>query len=223
MAKGGSKRRKATAPKRNSPTRAERIEAERRKRRRRSQLIRYGAIGIVAVVVAGIVAWRVTVRRDEQRAIAAMTRGACSYDTRTDEGRVNEHRPNSSFQLDPPAGGVHDGSAAGAGLYNEDRRPEDGQIVHALEHGFIALWYHPDRVDDVEALESLAEEFSEDVLLLPRRSMQTPVAATAWHRRLLCESVEEPSLRRFIERYRNKGPERVPRNSAVGQVPLWRR
>lgn len=197
------------------PSRGERIEAERRRRRRRSRLLRYGSLGVIVVVLAGLVAWRLSVRRAEQRAIALMTSGTCTYDTRTDEGRVNEHRPNSSFEIDPPAGGVHDGSAASAGRYTEERRPEDGQIVHALEHGFIALWYRPDQVRDLDALESLAEEFSEDVLLLPRPTMEPGVATTAWHRRLLCESTEEPALRRFIERYRNKGPERVPRESAA--------
>lgn len=45
----------------------------------------------------------------------------------------------------------------------------------------------------------------------PRPSLEVPVAATAWHRRLLCGEVEPKTLRRFIDAYVNKGPERVPR------------
>lgn len=163
--------------------------------------------------LGGFVAWGVASRRAEQRAVAAMTSGDCSYDTRSDPGRVNEHRPNSRFELDPPSGGVHDASAAPAGVFTEENRPTDGQVVHALEHGLIALWYRPEVGQNLEELEAIREDFREDVLILPRPTMETAVAATAWHRRLLCPDVEEASVRRFVERYRNKGPERVPRNN----------
>lgn len=249
MAKGGSKRRKAAAPRKagakkaatktpasehpgpaspgsddathrreKRPTQAERIEAHRRARRRRTRLIRYGAITVLTLGLGGFVAWGVASRRAEQRAVAAMTSGDCRYDTRSDPGRVNQHAQNTSFELEPPSGGIHDGSAATAGAYSEENRPSDGQIVHALEHGFIALWYRPDIGDSLDALEAIREDFRGDVLLLPRPTLETPVAATAWHRRLLCEDVEEANLRRFVERYRNKGPERVPRNSAAAIV-----
>lgn len=163
-------------------------------------------------------AWRIASRRAEQRAVAAMTSGDCRYDTRSDPGRVNEHRQNSSFELDPPSGGVHDGSVAPAGIYSDENRPSDGQVVHALEHGFIALWYRPNVGGSLDALEAIREDFREDVLILPRPTMETAVAATAWHKRLLCPDVEDASLRRFVERYRNKGPERVPRNNAAAMV-----
>lgn len=199
----------------NRPTQAERIEAHRRARQRRQKLIRWGALAVITVVLGGIVAWRVAVRRAEQQAVAAMTSGDCRYDTRSDPGRVNEHQANTSFEFDPPSGGVHDVSAASAGTYTEEQRPSDGQIVHALEHGFIALWYKPDISEEAVAdIEAVARDFRDDVLLIPRPSLETNVAATAWHRRLLCEGVENENLRRFVQRYRNKGPERVPRNSA---------
>ena len=200
------------------PTQAERIEAHRRARRRRARLIRYGAIAVLTLGVGGFVTWGVVSRRAEQRAVAAMTSGDCRYDKRSDPGRVNEHRQNTSFELDPPSGGVHDGSVAPAGVYSEENRPSDGQIVHALEHGFIALWYQPDLSEGLDTLEAIREDFREDVLLLPRPTMETPIAATAWHRRLLCADVEDANLRRFVERYRNKGPERVPRNNATAIV-----
>ena len=48
------------------------------------------------------------------------------------------------------------------------------------------------------------------MLLLPRQTLPVAGAATAWHHRLLCDTAEIESLRRFVGAYRNKGPERVP-------------
>ena len=206
-----AKRADAEAPRR--PTRNERLEAQRRAKRRRSQMMRLAAIVAAAAVVVGIVAWQVTSRRNAAQTIAAMTGGACEYDTETDPGRVNEHTSAPSFTVNPPAGGVHSASAARAGTYTAESAPEDGMVVHALEHGFIAISYRPDldaaRLAD---LEQIADDFDEDVLLLPRPTLDVPVAATAWHRRLLCGEPEPASVRRFVEAYRGDGPENVPRS-----------
>jgi len=199
------------APRR--PTREERWEAERRAKRRRSRLLRLGASMAVAAVFIGIIAWQVTSRRNAQRTIAAMTSGTCEYDTESDSGRVNEHSSSPSFAVNPPAGGVHSPSAARAGTYSAASAPEDGQVVHALEHGFIAISYRPDvDADQLAELEQLAGDFDDDVLLLPRPTLDVPVAATAWHRRLLCAEPEPASLRRFVKAYRGDGPENVPRS-----------
>jgi len=45
--------------------------------------------------------------------------------------------------------------------------------------------------------------------VLPRDSLTVDVAATSWGERLLCPTVETGPLQRFVEAYRNKGPERV--------------
>jgi hypothetical protein len=199
-------------PRDGRPTQAQRLEAQRRARRRRSQLTRFSVYAVAFVIVAGIVAWQVTSRRNAEQTIGAMTGGTCDYDTRSDPGRVNEHAAGASFSVNPPSGGVHESSAARAGTYTEQSAPQDGQVVHSLEHGYIAISYRPGlAADDLAALEEIADANDEDVLLLPRASLDVPVAATAWHRRLLCEEVEPASVRRFVEAYRGDGPENVPR------------
>jgi hypothetical protein len=85
-------------------------------------------------------------------------------------------------------------------------------VVHSLEHGYVAIWYRPDlAAADLAALRQIAEDRPEDVLLLPRATLPVPVAATAWHRRLLCSRSEPASIRRFADAYIGKGPEKVPR------------
>ena len=207
-----TKRGADVAPAERRPTKAERLAAARRARRRKALLIRIAVSAVATAVVVAIVSWQVISRRNAQRVIAAMTSGDCTYDTRSDPGQVNEHGASPSFSVNPPAGGVHLASAARAGIYGVQAAPEDGLVVHALEHGFIAIFHQPDLADDhVRALQLIADEFSRDVLLIARSNLDVPVAATAWHRRLLCGSVEVPSIRRFVEEYRGEGPEKVPR------------
>jgi hypothetical protein len=194
------------------PTQAERLEALRRARRRRSQLVRFSVAAVAVIVIGGVVAWQVASRRQAQRTIAAMTMGACDYDTRSDPGRVNEHADAVSFKVNPPAGGVHEPSPARAGSYSEEASPPDGQVVHSLEHGYIAISYDPQLAPrDVAALKDIAAAHDEDVLLLPRNDLAVPVAATAWHRRLLCSEVEPASIRKFVQAYVGNGPENVER------------
>ena len=189
-------------------TREERWEAARKAKRRKALVIRAISIVAVVAVVGGIAAWQIGKRRSEQKAIAAMTAGTCEFDRKTDEGAVNEHAPNPRFTVEPPSGGVHSPNVASPGVFLDGTPPPDAQLVHALEHGDIAIWVRPDVPDaDVDALRTLADEHENDVLLISRPNLPVPVAATAWHKRLLCEKVERAAFKRFIERWHDKGPE----------------
>ena len=197
----------------NAPRRAELIEAANLARKRKARLVRIATYGLIAALVTGVLAWQIVTRRNAQRTIEVMTAGSCVYDTTSDPGRVNEHSSGATFRVNPPSGGVHPATPASAGTYTENNLPGDGPVVHALEHGLIAIYYQPDLSDeDLAALTKLARENRDDVLLLPRATMQERVAATAWHRRLLCDELELANLRRFVAAYVGKGPERVPRN-----------
>jgi hypothetical protein len=59
-------------------------------------------------------------------------------------------------------------------------------------------------------VQAAADRFERDTLVVERQSLTTPVAATAWGKRLLCGTVDSAPLERFIEEYRNKGPEKIP-------------
>src|SRR5437867_10964397 len=72
---------------------------------------------------------------------AALRRDGCTTDTRADPGRNHVSDPN--YRVNPPAGGDHNPRPADAGVYEEATAPLDGNLVHALEHGFVVLWYRP--------------------------------------------------------------------------------
>ncbi len=207
-AKGG-----AASPPRTKPTKAERIEAARRARRRKTLMVRGAVAGIAAVIVVGVAA-RVVANRSESRDVRRqLTAGSCTFDTRadpTDPSPAN-HVPNPTYRVEPPAGGNHSPQAAPARTYGDDQVPPDGQLVHAMEHGYVILWHRPDiSGPDRDALRRVADRHERDVLVVPRPQLSTPVAATAWGNRLLCRAMEPDALDLFTREYRNKGPEKVP-------------
>lgn len=205
----------AKAKERTGPTRAERLAAaeaaRRRKATRTRALISVAAVALAALLVVTIVASRRSNNRTVSRLEAS---GACKYDTKsdTDAGPGNNHvNGDVTYSVDPPAGGNHNPTPANPGVYTMDNKPPDAQIVHSLEHGYVVLWYRPDVTPAMLTdLTNLANRYDRDVLLVPRPSMSKPVAATAWHHRLLCSQDDLTALERFITTYRNQGPERIP-------------
>ena len=141
---------------------------------------------------------------------ASLERGGCTVDSRSDPGRT--HEPLVRYTVDPPAGGDHDPVPAPAGFYDAADVPTDGHLVHSLEHGFVVVWYRPAALAPatLDALRALAAD-RRWVLVAPRPSMAPALAATAWHRRLLCPDGATGAggpIDTFVSAFRDKGPER---------------
>lgn len=210
---------KTSAPKERRPapaapppaklSKAQRLDARRQAQRRRRLRNRLIVGALVVAVAAVIVVKTISDRQGSQRIVDQLTAGSCDFDRRSDGGSTHVAAP--TFRVDPPSGGDHTASAARPGVYPQGTAPGDGELVHALEHGYIILWHRPDvAADTQEALRDLRAEFERDVLVVARPTLSTPVAATAWHKRLLCNDLERDTLARFIREYRNEGPEKVP-------------
>jgi hypothetical protein len=74
----------------------------------------------------------------------------------------------ASYQVDPPSGGDHLTAPASAGAYQVGNVPVDGNLVHALEHGFVILWHHPNVAGaQRDRLLDIAEPYEQDVLVGP--------------------------------------------------------
>ena len=197
------------APLRSKPTAAERYEQGRRERRRRRLLVRLALVGLVAVVLAGYFANRAVRDRRDAAAVREMTAGDCTYDRQAAPGR--DHVRNPTFVgIYPPAGGDHTANVAEPGRFQEQLESSMGPIVHAMEHGRIVIWHQPELpAPQLDELREFADRFPRDVLLVSRPQLPKPVSATAWHRRLICQGVEEAALRKFVQTFRNRGPEKV--------------
>lgn len=191
------------------PTQAERFEAVRRARKRKTNLMWAGAAGVVLVVVGVIAAVVAADRRSAAAERKRLEAGSCEYDTEHDRVTANVHVPPARYEVDPPAGGDHDPGATSARVVEEGGEvPPDAQLVHALEHGLLVVWYRPGLTEDEFAdLRALYDAHDEDVIVVPRPSLDVKVAISGWERRLRCTEVEQATLDEFVDLYRNKSPE----------------
>lgn len=164
---------------------------------------------LLGVLAAGFVLLSDRGSDDDNPSAGTPGVGACKADELADPGA--DHVPIPSYEVNPPSGGGHSPVAARPGIYTSGDVPPDGQLVHALEHGYVILWHRTD-VDGKElaVLRDVTRRHARDVLLVPRKKMPVLVAATAWHRRLLCSKPDAAALEQFVTAYANQGPEKVP-------------
>jgi hypothetical protein len=117
------------------------------------------------------------------------------------------HEPYNS---NPGTSGPHYAQTARSGFRGE--AISDEHIVHNLEHGDIWISFHP-RVSD-ETKKQLKKFGAAKVIITPREANDTDVALAAWGRldtfNLEDDVFPEQRIRDFINRYINKGPEKVP-------------
>ena len=183
-----------------------RAEELRRRRERRSLRNRVLAAGLLLVLVGVVVFLNV---RDSGSTPEPPPSTSCKEDTEYD-GSSRDHVPNPTYEVNPPAGGAHMPIAAQPGFYREGSPvPPDGQLVHAMEHGFVVLWYKPGLAsDEMQKVEALSDRFGRELVVAPRLSLGGPVAVTAWHHRMLCTAIDAEAIASFVERYADKGPEK---------------
>jgi hypothetical protein len=175
--------------------------------------VRLGAVVLTLLVgLAGISLIQRRSASDPAPALSGALRtsleqAGCTVDSSADPGR--KHVPQATYTIDPPAGGDHDPVPAPAGFYDPTDVPTDGHLVHSLEHGFVVIWYRPGSVppSTLDGLRDLARRHRW-VLVAPRPSLPTPLAATAWHRRLLCPDGASGPIGNFVTAFRNQGPEK---------------
>jgi hypothetical protein len=120
------------------------------------------------------------------------------------------HEPYNS---NPPTSGPHYDTPARPGFREEVIADEN--LVHSLEHGLIWIAYHPRVGESVrEELRDFAGPF---VVVTAREANETDIAIAMWGRldtfNLDGGSLNESAAQRirdFINRYRGRGPEKIP-------------
>lgn len=169
--------------------------------------------GLAAAALVAVAAYVIDSRRGDAELRTALTAGSCEVDSKADgKTTATGHVPDPTYTVEPPAGGNHNPGAARGGVYAGTSVPDDGLLVHSLEHGYVVAWHRPDLPAAQQAqLESFEQRHQGDVIVVERAGLPVRIAATSWGQRLLCDSVEPDVLDRFAERYIGKGPENVPR------------
>lgn len=141
-----------------------------------------------------------------------------------DEGRDHvEAGKEVSYKTNPPTSGKHYADWIRAGVYSEPK--DDRNLVHSLEHGYIIMHYKC-QISNKEATESaqvskgceerkgqLEEVYNKKgkrkLIIIPRENLETNFALTAWIYLEKFDSFEEGRIEKFIDAYRDMGPERT--------------
>lgn len=127
------------------------------------------------------------------------------------QGHIAEDVP-IEYDLSPPAADDHRGRWANWGEY---RSLPPQRWLHNLEHGGIALLYHPCApAEVVDELRALAQARGEDFrwILAPYEGLQSAVAVVAWEWRYFAECVRPDEINAFFDQRHAMGPEDVGGN-----------
>jgi len=93
-----------------------------------------------------------------------------------------------------------------------DKELPQEQLIHNLEHGGIVIQYKLDLDKAIIAkLEDLKKsEFECKLVVAPYKGLDKNIALTAWHRLYKTDTYDETTIKNFIKKYRDTGPEFVP-------------
>jgi hypothetical protein len=116
----------------------------------------------------------------------------------------NDHTQGKvDYDRHPPAGGDHNPVPAPCGFYQQ--QIADEYVVHTLEHGAVWLAYSPNlSAADLEVIEAETRA-NADVIATPYADLDDGLAvvASSWGRQLRLESVSDPRLDEFVQKYSN--------------------
>jgi hypothetical protein len=121
-----------------------------------------------------------------------------------------------SYATTPPVNGAHHPVWAQDGNYAGVEPPKVEQLVHAMEHGRVIVWYRKGLpAGQVAALERfVAAEDHHMLLVEDPTGMPCDVAITAWAHGMRCERFRGDAtlaaLAAFRDTYRDQGPETIP-------------
>lgn len=133
-----------------------------------------------------------------------------------------KHVPNGtkvSYNSNPPTSGDHYGDWAKTGVYPSPLVDEN--LVHSLEHGYIILSYNCTKVnsklENSQTCKDLVKQLSDvasevrlwKIIVVPRVSLDVPLALTAWGRIDKIQAFDKERIIRFVTAFRDHGPEKT--------------
>jgi hypothetical protein len=107
-----------------------------------------------------------------------------------------------------PTSGPHSPRWTETGFYSEPQRPTE--LVHALEHGNIVIYYDQPGPRALEQLRRWADTYQgqwDGVVVVPSPGLKERIVLTAWEKRLLLDRFDEGAAAAFLEAFRGRGPE----------------
>jgi hypothetical protein len=105
-----------------------------------------------------------------------------------------------------PTSGPHAPHHTMPGFYTEPQPP--AELVHALEHGIVVIYYDQPGEEVLEMLRSWTSHYAsetEGVIASPATGIGEQIVLTAWERRLALPRYEHEKAAAFIHALRGRG------------------
>jgi hypothetical protein len=153
------------------------IRKQQRGSEKRRGLMIVGVCVVIALLIIGAAAYQPVkswwdLRQFEDLGLAEIGAAATAcqdVETKKAQGSQDHVEPGTPVPYEdaPPAFGTHYDvwDSIDRKLYTADDRPDLGELVHNLEHGYTILWYDETIADDedqMEVLRAIAGKFSDD-------------------------------------------------------------
>ena len=204
----------------------EEAAARQRARDRRNLFIIGGILGTAAVAILIVaLALNHAAQVSTQNRLPFQTVSGTVGQAVADEGR-NHVDPSTAptYKFYPPASGPHFSVQGIAPVpWQTIDTLQEGQYIHNLEHGGIAILYDCPSGADCTTLKNALENYVRNlapveptyheikVVLTPySRGMQKKVALVAWDYIEFLDSYDQAEITRFYENHVDQGPEQIP-------------
>jgi hypothetical protein len=205
----------------------EEAAARQRARDRRNLLIVGGGLALLAVAIVVVAAIL-----NNQARVAQANRIKFQQVTTPvgqaipDEGTATHIDPSTTatYKFYPPTSGPHYNVQGFAPVpWQTIATLQDGQYIHNLEHGGIAILYNCPSGSDCTTLKNQLEKYVKDLapaeptfnevklVMSPySQGMQKKIALVAWHYVDFLDSYDQNEITRFYENHVDQGPEQIP-------------
>jgi len=204
----------------------EEAAARQRARDRRNLFIIGGILGTAAVAILIVaLALNHAAQVSTQNRLPFQTVSGTIGTAVPDEGRTHvDPSTTPTYKSYPPASGPHYSAQGIAPVpWQTIDTLQEGQYLHNLEHGGIAILYDCPSGTACTTLKNSLENYVKTlapveptygevkVVLTPySRGMQKKVALVAWDYIEFLDSYDQAEITRFYENHVNKGPEQIP-------------
>ncbi|TMF11314.1 MAG: DUF3105 domain-containing protein [Chloroflexi bacterium] len=204
----------------------EEAAARQRARDRRNLFIIGGILGTAAVAILIVaLALNHAAQVSTQNRLPFQTVSGTIGTAVPDEGRTHvDPSTTPTYKSYPPASGPHYSAQGIAPVpWQTIDTLQEGQYLHNLEHGGIAILYDCPSGTACTTLKNSLETYVKNlapveptygevkVVLTPySRGMQKKVALVAWDYIEFLDSYDQAEITRFYENHVNKGPEQIP-------------
>ena len=173
-----------------------------------------GAVALAALVVGGGYLWKLQQAGSTFDALIAEGQPALARVEITPDRGGGHLGPGQghSYGTAFPTSGIHDRVPIDPGFYTEPQRAT--QLVHAVEHGHIVIYYDQPGAEARGAIEDWTGLFGGQwggVVAVPSSGLGKAVILTAWRKILKLDAFEPAAAAAFVDAYRGRGPENMVR------------